>query len=231
MPEYVIDTSDYRGPMAALLDLVESNRYPIQDLPIAEITSQFQTYESKQSIALDYMAAFITMSARLIVLKSRSLLPQSSSEPTEDIRLLGLELARYQVVQKQVKALKLQVSRGSSFHRPYQRLLNSPREQSRFSLKRLSRAYVQIQRRQPQLPQASRTQPISLASINRSLLTSLNIHELQLPLTQPPDHWPEAPLRTLNIITFAAALELNRQNSLIVIQTESFGPITLRLAS
>lgn len=230
MPEYVIDTSDYRGPMAALLDLVESNRYPIQDLPIAEITSQFQTYVSKQSIALDYMAAFITMSARLIVLKSRSLLPQSTSEPAEDIRLLGLELARYQVVQKQVKALKLQVSRGSSFHRPYQRLTNSLREQSRFSLKRLSRAYVQILRRQPQLPQASRTQPISLESINRSLLTSLNIHELQLPLTQPPDHWPEAPLRVLNIITFAAALELNRQNTLIVIQTESFGPITLRLA-
>lgn len=216
--------------MAALLDLVESNRYPIQDLPIAEITSQFQTYVSKQSIALDYMAAFITMSARLIVLKSRSLLPQSTSEPAEDIRLLGLELARYQVVQKQVKALKLQVSRGSSFHRPYQRLINSPSEQSRFSLKRLSRAYVQILRRQPQLPQASRTQPISLESINRSLLTSLNIHELQLPLTQPPDHWPEAPLRVLNIITFAAALELNRQNTLIVIQTESFGPITLRLA-
>ena len=104
------------------------------------------------------------------------------------------------------------------------------RDRSRFSLKRLSRAYVQILRRQPQLPQASRTQPISLESINRSLLTSLNIHELQLPLTQPPDHWPEAPLRVLNIITFAAALELNRQNTLIVIQTESFGPITLRLA-
>lgn len=74
----------YDGPLDLLLDLVRKQNIDIYDIPIAKITAQFLAYvEHLKSTDVDVAGEFIYMSALLIHIKSRMLLPRSPAETTE----------------------------------------------------------------------------------------------------------------------------------------------------
>lgn len=67
----------YEGPLDLLLDLIRKQKINIYDIPIAQITSQYLEYMQK-AVALDIelSSEFVYMSATLIHIKSRLLLPR-----------------------------------------------------------------------------------------------------------------------------------------------------------
>ena len=66
----------FEGPFDVLLALIRKQNLDIYDLPIAEITRQFQGYVQHLRLdEVDTAGEFVYMSAQLIVLKSRLLLP------------------------------------------------------------------------------------------------------------------------------------------------------------
>ncbi len=92
----------YDGPLDVLLALVRRESYPIDRLPVAEITRQYLCYledrqgrgvpgeqGSKQGIDVEQGAEFFETASWLVLLKSRALLPQvGDGQPPEQ------ELAR-----------------------------------------------------------------------------------------------------------------------------------------
>jgi len=74
----------YDGPLDLLLDLVRKQNIDIYDIPIAKITAQFLAYvEHLKTSDVDSAGEFIYMSALLIHIKSRMLLPRSPAEAGE----------------------------------------------------------------------------------------------------------------------------------------------------
>jgi segregation and condensation protein A len=75
----------YEGPYDLLLDLVRKQNIDIYDIPIARITAQFLAYvEHLKASDVDTAGEFIYMSALLIHIKSKMLLPRSPAESPEE---------------------------------------------------------------------------------------------------------------------------------------------------
>ena len=75
----------YDGPLDLLLDLVRKQNIDIYDIPIAKITAQFLAYvEHLKASDVDTAGEFIYMSALLIHIKSKMLLPRSPAETAEE---------------------------------------------------------------------------------------------------------------------------------------------------
>ena len=83
-PFSVIVGQVYEGPYDLLLDLVRKQNIDIYDIPMAKITAQFLAYvEHLKASDVDTAGEFIYMSALLIHIKSRMLLPRDPLEAAE----------------------------------------------------------------------------------------------------------------------------------------------------
>jgi segregation and condensation protein A len=81
----------YEGPLDLLLDLIRKQQISLYDIPIAQITSQYLEYMQKaMELDIELSSEFIYMSATLIHIKSRMLLPRDPEldkiSPEEDPR-------------------------------------------------------------------------------------------------------------------------------------------------
>jgi segregation and condensation protein A len=75
----------YDGPYDLLLDLVRKQNIDIYDIPIAKITAQFLAcVEHLKASDVDTAGEFIYMSALLIHIKSKMLLPRSPADSPEE---------------------------------------------------------------------------------------------------------------------------------------------------
>jgi len=75
----------FEGPLDLLLFLIEKNEVNIYDIPIAKITEQYLDYLTDLSeFDLDEISEFQAMAARLLLTKSRMLLPIEIISDDED---------------------------------------------------------------------------------------------------------------------------------------------------
>jgi segregation and condensation protein A len=75
----------FEGPLDLLLYLIRKHNLDILDIPMAELTRQYMGYvEKMRAIKLELAADYLLMSAMLIEIKSRMLLPKAAEVETED---------------------------------------------------------------------------------------------------------------------------------------------------
>lgn len=75
----------FEGPLDLLLYLIRKNNLDILDIPMAELTNQYMQYVDKmKAIKLELAADYLLMSAMLIEIKSRMLLPKPEEIEDED---------------------------------------------------------------------------------------------------------------------------------------------------
>jgi segregation and condensation protein A len=75
----------FEGPLDLLIYLIRKNNIDILDIPMANLTLQYIKYiEKMKSIKLELAADYLLMSAMLIEIKSRMLLPKTSIEDEEE---------------------------------------------------------------------------------------------------------------------------------------------------
>lgn len=82
--DYRVELDRFSGPLDLLLFLVRRNELDLIDLPIAEITAQFQRYlTALQFLDLDQAGDFVVMASTLLEIKSRLALPNPADEIEE----------------------------------------------------------------------------------------------------------------------------------------------------
>lgn len=75
----------FEGPLDLLLYLIRKNNLDILNIPMAELTAQYMLYVDKmKAIKLELAADYLLMSAMLIEIKSRMLLPKPAEIEEED---------------------------------------------------------------------------------------------------------------------------------------------------
>ncbi len=81
---YVVRLSVFEGPLDLLLHLIEKRQMEITTISLVAVTDQYLAYleqwQEPDSMPLANMAAFVSIAARLLYIKSQSLLPQASQE-------------------------------------------------------------------------------------------------------------------------------------------------------
>src|SRR5438034_2358537 len=81
---YVVHLPVFKGPLDLLLHLIEKRQMEITTISLVAVTDQYlaylQQWQEPDSIPLSNMAAFISIAARLLYIKSQSLLPNISKE-------------------------------------------------------------------------------------------------------------------------------------------------------
>ena len=83
--EYKVNLDIFEGPLDLLLYLIKKNEVDIYDIPIAVITEQYLQYlDLMKVLNLDIVGEFLVMSATLIKIKSKMLLPPSEDDDEEE---------------------------------------------------------------------------------------------------------------------------------------------------
>jgi segregation and condensation protein A len=81
---YVVHLPIFEGPLDLLLHLIEKRQMEITTISLVAVTDQYlaylQQWQEPDCIPLANMAAFISIAARLLYIKSQSLLPHTSKE-------------------------------------------------------------------------------------------------------------------------------------------------------
>ena len=139
-PSFTLD--GFEGPLDLLLHLISKHKLNILDIPISQLLDQYLEYlEGARAQDLDIASEFLEMAARLVYLKTLSLLPRWEEEEQLKTELTG-QLLEYQAL-KAVAALLAAQNRGHTiFVRGPQLVEVNKTYQCRHLPKELARAYV-----------------------------------------------------------------------------------------
>jgi segregation and condensation protein A len=234
--DYQVNLDNFRGPLDLLLYLVKRQEVDIYDIPIAQVTEQFQEYLSvMQLIDVERAGDFLVMAATLMEIKSKLLLPRSedAAEEEADPRSeLVRQLVEYKKFKDAAAALELQAERQLS--RLARQPLEAPGESSvaeqplrQVELWDLVSAFGRLMREtlalQPQQIVADQT-PVHVYM--DGILKHLRQQQRAVfsELFAPPHN------RGRLVGLFLAILELMKNRQIIAEQPEAFGEIVLHIA-
>ena len=104
-----LKTENFEGPVGLLLDLVERKKMPISEVSLAAISGQFLDYlKTFENLPYADTVSFIETASILMLIKSRSLLPQMeiSEEERQSIEELEKRLDIYKFIRDVSGAIK-----------------------------------------------------------------------------------------------------------------------------
>lgn len=125
MSEFIFDlkTAAFSGPLEKLLELVEERKLPITEVSLAEVTNDFLDYlRTLETVDPSVLADFIVVASRLILIKSKALVPELTLTPEEEGEIKDLErrLALYKEIREGMKHIaKLWKGREHAHGRQY----------------------------------------------------------------------------------------------------------------
>lgn len=91
-----IKLEKFEGPLALLFQLIEKEEMDITEVSLAKIADQYVNYiRSAGNIGPDEMADFLVVAARLLLIKSKALLPYLYPEEEKEIEELEQQLRMY----------------------------------------------------------------------------------------------------------------------------------------
>lgn len=236
---YHVRVPYYEGPLALLVDLIESQHLDVRNIPIAQITEQYLRYlASMEEMNLNIGGEFLVMAATLIAIKARMLLPKEEKHDDEADGSEEEEDPREQLVQRLLEYRKFRWA-GIELR------------------KRLEKRGIIAGRGMPAKRGTIRfTQPVGKATIHdvaaayKAVLAAdedsdpdFHLPEQTVSIEERTQHVMQAVQssgfisfdalcstknRRVIIVTFMAVLELIRQGFATVMQSDTFAPIVVR---
>ena len=110
---YTLTIDNFEGPLDLLLHLIKESKMDIFNLKIEEITKQYLDYIHKmEEMNLDIASSYLVMSAELLEIKSKMLLPKheedidEEEDPRSDLVNRLIEYKKYKEITKDFKNLE-----------------------------------------------------------------------------------------------------------------------------
>jgi len=227
-----ITLPSFEGPLDLLLHLIEKNEMDITMLSLARVTDDFlRTIEAISQQDPDTIADFLVVAAKLVLIKSTSLLPIERA--AEDPERTGEELARALEVYRHFKQVALGLGeREAQNLRSYARAevshsLTKRLDPGGLTLTDLFKSLKRILQEKAPEPETVDTVVRPLRITVRQRVRELT-HALRrgapLPFSQLLS---DAPDRQEVIVTFLALLEVSRLGWAQIIQDQLWGEIVL----
>lgn len=109
MAFHPVAVAGFQGPLDLLLDLIEKERLDISTVSLADVTDQYlERLHRMEEMPPEHLAQFLAVAARLLLLKSRRLLPQFALTPEEEesVETLAQQLREYQTFRVAARTLR-----------------------------------------------------------------------------------------------------------------------------
>ena len=104
-----IKTDKFEGPIATLYEMIEERKLSISEFSLVDITEDFINHvRSLDGLDKDETTHFISIASVLILLKSKTLIPELelTEEEDRDIQILENQLAAFALLKERVKFLE-----------------------------------------------------------------------------------------------------------------------------
>lgn len=231
---YVAKTGSFEGPMELLLSLIEKRKLFINEISLSDVTDDYLSYvRNLNDFPIARIANFIIVAATLILIKSRSLLPEINltEEETESIGDLERRLNLYKIICDTGVKVKEALMGPTIWERPYARNkipIFSPDES--FTIPNIHGAIQSVIANLPKkeiLPKVTVRKVISIEEMINSI-TERMTREIKTSFSKLSGHTGIAITheKRVNIIVgFLAMLELVKQGIILVSQEKHFEDI------
>jgi segregation and condensation protein A len=122
MNDYELKLPEFQGPISKLLELIEDKQLEINRVNLAEVTSDFVNYlATLENVPASILADFITVAAKLILIKSHTLIPSLIPTEEEEHEIADLEtrLAIYRELRNAEKHMRGIWGKDRMFNREF----------------------------------------------------------------------------------------------------------------
>ncbi len=237
MTMLAVHTEVFDGPLDLLLHLIERDDLDITAVSLVQVTDQYLAMlRAGEQIDLRALAEFVAIGAKLLLLKSRALLPRTADQmeadarEAEDIALdLTQQLEEYRAFKEAASYLR---ELDDASHRSFVRVAALPPEWlptglERVTMKKLLSALSKAIERLPLAPPPERLQRVVInVAERRDLVLRLLRRSGRVSFTTLIS---QCGSRLEAIVTFLAVLDLLKTEDIAAEQSEAFGEISLLL--
>lgn len=218
----------FSGPLDLLLNLIEQQKLDISELSLSEVTEQYLEYlEKLEEKNPEELADFLLIAARLLLLKSRKLLPQLASEEEqgpsleEQLRLYQVFRQASRKINKKWMSKKYSAFRIEPLRRPVE--FTAPKN---LGLDKLHGFMVKLVNRLKPLFELPQT------TIDRAVTMREKVEQIRKMLTGKKtasfnEFLNTSKNRTEVVVGFLALLELVREHSIVLHQKGIFNDIMI----
>lgn len=218
----------FNGPLDLLLSLLDERELSINEIALSEVTDQYVRYiDTLEEVEPAELADFLVVATRLLLLKSKQLLPQFLPEE-EDEGDLAEQLRRYKQfveVSKKINDLWNQPTRGYQRFEPVQ--IEPPTElPANVTFEALSASMKRL------LYRISPPKPLPRTHIDATVSLKEKINHLRSLLRRKKQltFWEtigDKNNKTELIVGFLAMLELVKQKTVVLEQKQAFDDILI----
>lgn len=228
---YTVKLEKFEGPLELLLELIEKERLDISDISLSKITDEFVEYFSRfQKKDPSYLADFLVIAAKLILIKSKTLLPFFTVSEEEERELTELKdrLAQYQRVRAAARNIgALERKQHIAYHKPsdlrHIRVFAPPADITAGTLHELFGTLMRSRAREEKMEEKRIACIVSFEERIRDIRARIE-QGLAMSFSAVADPSSKANM----IVSFLAMLELVRQKFCEAEQDCVFGEIKLR---
>lgn len=232
MTAYQVKLPVFEGPLDLLLHLIERRELDITEVSLAKVTDQYLEYLSLlEELSAEVLISFLVVAAKLLLIKSRALLPQPPFPAEEEEEDVSHELVQQLIEYKKFKAAAQELrTREEKGLRAYVRLAPAPKLERRLDLEGVSlndllEALQRALQIQAASPVSEMVAPFAISIADKmaeieDLVTKKGHVSFQRVLTASDS-------RLEIIVAFLALLELIKQHKVTVRQERLFGEILI----
>lgn len=227
---YKIKVEKFEGPLDLLLSLIEKEKLDITQVSLAQVTEQYIHFiEGAESISPDELADFLVIAAKLLLIKSKILLPYLQAEEEDAGLELEQQLRLYKLfVEAAANMEKIIKKRKFSYFREGSKMLEPifipPEKIGKGDLRNLF--YAIIRGIEPVI--VFKKQAVVKAVSLREKINYIQNIILKAQESNFTALLSQAKTKTEIIVTFLALLELVKQKNIAVVQNNIFSDITIK---
>jgi segregation and condensation protein A len=227
-----VKISQFEGPLDLLLSLIEQRQLDITTIALAEVTEQFLAYlKALEQIDPTVLADFLAIAAKLLVIKSKAILPTLEIEKEEEDSIIDLQsqLVLYKQFKEVAKFLKqLDAKKQQSWTRitTFEERINFFPD-SNTTTKELHNAILGIVMQLKELDSLPKAKVKEAISIQEKI-DHLREHLSSQVETKLSDLLKTAKNKQEIIITFLALLELIKQRIFSAEQEALFADVVIK---
>jgi segregation and condensation protein A len=229
--QYSVKTEIFEGPLDTLLALIEKRKLFINDISLAQVADDYIAYiKSMENFPIADSAHFILIASTLVLIKSKSLLP--NLDLTEDEQRSIEDLEKRLVEYKKYKALSIHLKERFGIHTEYFKLPTKNRiivfnPDSQTNISKIREVILSVITQMPKeeiVPKAIVQKVISLEDMIENL-TSRITSSLKMSFNDFSGIGKKDKVTV--IVSFLAMLELVKQGIIQVKQDKDFYDIQM----
>ena len=227
----------FEGPLGLLLQMIEKEELDITEICLAKIADQYIDYiRSSKGMEPEEMADFLVVAAKLLLIKSKALLPFLKGEVEEEIKEFEDQLRMYKEFLAAAKKVEAIIGKKRfSFAREFNRasilanahIFSPPRKLIAQDLASLFNEIIKSVK-QPELLEEKNLEQIvniedKILAIQQLLIDRIKVSFNHILAGEQN--------KTHIIVSFLALLELIKQKNVVVAQGDLFGEIEINRAA